>query len=351
MTPEHRRHDAGARVGLTRLLRRGVRGRCYAAFNYPGVVAHLGAIDTATGAVRRLADIKGPTVYTVTSLARDPDSGVLYYTTDNGAWRDLNAFDPSTHRGTLLQKDARIGDLAFDRADKSIWGIRQLNGLCTLVRIEPPYTGWKQVHTFPYGTVVYDLDVSPDGTRLVASFGEISGKQNVRILPVAGVLAGDLTPVAQFDFDTSVPNGFVFSPDGRFVYGSSYYTGRVEHLSVRHRCEEARRGDEHRHRVLPANPPRRRRPHRVSVHRPGVRAGTRLRTAARGRECHHLHGRARRRGTPRAQAVERRVSLEDRLRRADEVGRASTISPADCAASRSIRSCRDTRTRRRSASG
>jgi hypothetical protein len=197
----------------------------YAAFNYPGVVAHLGAIDTATGAVRRLTDIKGPTVYTVTSLARDPDSGVLYYTTDNGAWRDLNAFDPSTRRGTRLQRDARVGDLAFNRADKSIWGIRQLNGLCTLVRIEPPYTGWKQVHTFPYGTVVYDLDVSPDGTRLAASFGEISGKQNVRILPVAGVLAGDLTPVAQFDFDTSVPNGFVFSPDGRFVYGSSYYTG------------------------------------------------------------------------------------------------------------------------------
>ena len=197
----------------------------YAAFNYPGVVAHLGTIDAATGTVERLVDIKGPTVYTVTSLARDPASGVLYYTTDNGAWRDLNAFDPATGKATLLQKDARIGDLAFNRADRSIWGIRQLNGLCTIVRIDAPYDGWKQVHTFPYGTVVYDLDVSPDGTQLVASFGEISGKQNVRVLSIAGLLAGELTPVAEFGFDTSVPNGFVFSPDGRYVYGSSYYTG------------------------------------------------------------------------------------------------------------------------------
>jgi hypothetical protein len=200
-------------------------GKIYAAFNYPGVVAHLGTIDTATGTVERLVDIKGPTVYTVTSLARDPGTGILYYTTDNGAWRDLNAFDPATRKATLLQKDARIGDLAFSRADGALWGIRQLNGLCTLVRMAPPYRDWKQVKTFPYGTVVYDLDVSPDGTMLVASFGEISGKQNVRVLPVAGLLAGAVAPAAQFDFGTSVPNGFVFSPDGRFVYGSSYYTG------------------------------------------------------------------------------------------------------------------------------
>ena len=36
------------------------RAEIYAAFNYPGVVAHVGAIATATGAVERLVDIKGP---------------------------------------------------------------------------------------------------------------------------------------------------------------------------------------------------------------------------------------------------------------------------------------------------
>jgi len=150
---------------------------------------------------------------------------MLYYTADNGAWRDLMVFDPRTRKETRLQKDARIGDLAFDSASRSLWGIRQLNGLCSLVEVRPPYRDWTLVHTFPYGTVVYDLDVSPDGTQLSASFGEISGRQNVRVLSVEGVRRGDLEPVAQFDFGTAVPNNFVFSPDGRYLYGSSYYTG------------------------------------------------------------------------------------------------------------------------------
>jgi hypothetical protein len=202
-----------------------VHKKIYAGFNYPGVVAHIGAIDIDTGQTARLVNIKGPTVYTVTSLAQDPDSGTLFYTTDNRTFRDIVALEPATGRTTLLQKDARIGDLAFNRADKTLWGIRQLNGLCTLVKIPKPYNEWQQVHTFPYGIVMYDLDVSPDGTQLVASFGEVSGKQNVRVMSIQSIERGDPTPVAQFDFGTAVPNNFVFSPDGRFVYGSSYYTG------------------------------------------------------------------------------------------------------------------------------
>ena len=73
--------------------------------------------------------------------------------------------------------------------------------------------------------MLYDLDVSPDGQSLAASFGEISGKQNVRMLAMTKLLAGDATPVAEFDFGGGVPNNFVFSPDGRYLYGSAYYTG------------------------------------------------------------------------------------------------------------------------------
>jgi hypothetical protein len=197
----------------------------YAGLNYPGVVGHVGAIHVDTGDVERLVNIKGPSVYTVTSLARDPESATLFYTTDNGAYRDLVSFDPKTRRTTLLQKDLRVAELVFDPIDQSLWGVRSLNGLCTLVRIPKPYRDWNQIYTWPYGTVVYDLDISPDGTKLSASFGEISGKQNVRILSIEAVRRGDLTPIAQFDFGTAVPNNFVFSPDGRFLYGSSYYTG------------------------------------------------------------------------------------------------------------------------------
>jgi hypothetical protein len=200
-------------------------GKLYAAFNYPGVVAHVGSIDIATGELERFVDIKGPVIYTVTSLAYDPDAQQLYYTTDNGAHRDLVRVDPRTHKTEQLMKDARIGDLAFNRADKTLWGIRHLNGIVSLVRMKPPYNEWTRVHSFPYGTVVYDLDVSPDGTRASASFGEIDGKQNVRLFSIDRLLAGDVTPQAQFDFGPSVPSGFVFTRDGKSLVGSSYYTG------------------------------------------------------------------------------------------------------------------------------
>lgn len=201
-------------------------GKIYAAFNYPGVVAHIGSIDVGGGSVRHIVDVKDPIIYTVTSLAWNPDGRTLYYTTDNGAFRDLVALDPATGRRRLLQKDARIGELGYSRPDKALWGIRHFNGIATLVRIMPPYSQWMQVHSFPYGTVPYDLDVSPDGTRLVASFGEVNGQQDVRILDVARLLEGDVTPVARFDFGSAaVPNNFVFSPDGRYLYGSAYLTG------------------------------------------------------------------------------------------------------------------------------
>ena len=92
--------------------------------------------------------------------------------------------------------------------------------------MQAPYTEWTRVVTFPYGTVVYDLDVSPDGTKLVAAFGEIDGKMDVRVFRAEALLKGDDAPrTTRFDFGQSVPSSFVFSPDGRFVYGTSYLTG------------------------------------------------------------------------------------------------------------------------------
>jgi hypothetical protein len=202
-------------------------GTLYAALNYPGQVAHVGAISTKTGVVDHLVDIKGPKIYQVASLAADLPGRALYYTTDNGAYRDLVKFDLATGKKRVLQNDVRIGDLAMNRADRSIWGIRHLLGIASIVRMTPPYTDWTRVVSLPYGTVAYDLDISPDGTMMAASFGEVSGKQTVRVLRTESVLKGDLTtPIAEFDFGGfTVPNSFVFSPDGRYLYGSSYFTG------------------------------------------------------------------------------------------------------------------------------
>jgi hypothetical protein len=199
--------------------------KIYAAFNYPGVVAHVGAISMQDGSVEKLLDVKGPTIYSVTSMAFDPRKKSIFYTTDNTEYRDLRYLDPATHKSRTLMKDARIGDLAFNQSDESIWGVRHFNGIATLVRVAPPYNSWNQVHSWPYGEVAYDLDVSPDGRMLSASVGEINGKHSLQIFLTEDLLAGKIAPIAHFDFGDSLPLDFVFSPDGKYVYGSSYYTG------------------------------------------------------------------------------------------------------------------------------
>jgi WD40 repeat protein len=197
----------------------------YAGVNYPGTLGYIGAISLKDGSIRKIRDIKGPRIYTVTSLTFDPKGKLLYYTADNASYRDLMRLDPATGRERLLFRDLRAGDLAFDKADSSIWGIRTFNGICTLIRIAAPYTEWKQVYSWPYGEVVYDLDLSPDGTRLVAAVGEINGKQTLRVFDVSSILSGDATALMTFELGTAVPSNFAFSPDGKYLYGSSYYTG------------------------------------------------------------------------------------------------------------------------------
>ncbi|HLK25017.1 MAG TPA: hypothetical protein VKT30_10190 [Caulobacteraceae bacterium] len=195
-------------------------------FRYPGVIAHVGALSLATGKIRRLADIQGPTLYRVTSLAYDPATHTAWYTTHNDAYRNVMQLDVVSGKTKLLIAHGRIGDLAFNPADRTLWGLRHLNGLVTLVRMDPPYTAWSQVHTFKYGQVLFDLDISPDGTLLSTSFGEINADQSVRVYRLDD-LSPDAEPkaIAELRLGQATPEGFVFSPDGRYLYGSAYYTG------------------------------------------------------------------------------------------------------------------------------
>lgn len=197
----------------------------YAAFRYQGTVAHVGALSMSDGSIRPLEDVKGPMLFRVTSLAHDPDSRTLFYTADNYAYRDLMSIDLATGKSEMLLKDARIGELVFNRRDRSIWGVRHLHGLASLVRIPYPYKEWNLVATFEYGTSLYDMDISSDGRLLSSSFGDVSGQQSLRVFELESLQRGELNPRQSFDLGQAVPEGFVFSPDDRFLFGSSYYTG------------------------------------------------------------------------------------------------------------------------------
>ena len=195
------------------------------AFRYPGVVGHVGMLSLDDGSVVRLKDIKGPMLYRVTSTAFDPQSRTIFYTEDNYDFRDVLALDIETGKKRMLLKDARIGELVFDHSDRSLWGLRHLDGYVTLVNMPYPYEEWNQVFTWPYGQVLYELDVSHDGKLLSASMGEVTGNQYLRIFRTRDLRNQNAQAMTEFNFGTAVPEGFVFSADDRYLFGSSYYTG------------------------------------------------------------------------------------------------------------------------------
>lgn len=196
-----------------------------AAVYHPGSVAQLAAIPLSGGAPRTLREVKGPALYFVSSLAFDPHTRTVFYTTDNNEWRDLRAYDLATGRSRTLIHDARLGDLAFDPATRALWAVRHFNGISTFVRLEAPYTDWHAAVSLPYGLDAFDLDIAPDGRTMAASFAEISGRQTLRVLDVARLAQGDTTTRIVHDFGSAIPSGFVFDATGTQLIGSSYYTG------------------------------------------------------------------------------------------------------------------------------
>ncbi|MFM9862505.1 MAG: YncE family protein [Micropepsaceae bacterium] len=210
---------------VSRVFHNASRDTLIGGFRYPGVIAHIGELSLKTGDVRRLVDIKGPMHYRVTSLAYDPSTNTAWYTTDNNAFRDIVEIDIGSGTTKKLIKDGRIGDLVFSKTDRALWGLRHLNGFVTLVRMEAPYEKWTQVYTWPYGEVPFDLDVSPDGQSAAMSISKINGAQILSVFKLADLNGEKPQPIATYNFGAAVPEGFVFSPDGRSLYGSSYYTG------------------------------------------------------------------------------------------------------------------------------
>lgn len=192
---------------------------------YPGQIAQIAEIDVRTGQIDEIQDITGPALYFVTSLVYDPVRQVVFYTTNNYGWRSLNRLDLKSGDNERLMKEARIGDLAINPQDGALWGVRHFNGISTLVRIPPPYTEWNQVYSFEYGNDIFDLDVSPDGTRLTVALARNDGTQKLIIMDPEKLMAGDKTYDILFDFDINSPANFVFSGDGNYLYGSSYFSG------------------------------------------------------------------------------------------------------------------------------
>jgi hypothetical protein len=201
------------------------------AIRYPGQLPYLVSIDINTGEISKIAEVRGASTYYTASVAFDEAGRQIFMSEDNSNYRNLSVVNVDSGKKRHLMKDSRTGDLAFSQSDKILWGVRHENGISTIVRFKPPYTDWEAVCAFPYGTDVYDLEASPDGSFLTGAVTHIDGEQHLARFFVSSIENQRTAYDTLFNFGNSSPGNFVFSTEGTKLYGSSYYTG-VSNLYV-----------------------------------------------------------------------------------------------------------------------
>lgn len=199
----------------------------YTAMNLPGQLPKIIAISLNDGSINNISDVPTPALYYVTPLAYDPSSSTLFYATHNARdWRGLNSVNITTGETKELLSNSRIGDLVMNPKDKSLFGVQHHNGYSNLIRIEPPYASWSVILPFKYGKDIFDIDISPDGKYLTGALIEISGKQTLVKFDIEKLMRGDYANEVLIEFDNNTaPYNFVFSPDGKYLFGTAYFTG------------------------------------------------------------------------------------------------------------------------------
>ena len=197
----------------------------YLAVRHPGKMAYLAAVHADTGKIDSLTEVDGGALYYVASLAFDPAGRRLFFTTENNDTRGLSVYHLDTRRTEVLASELRTGDLAFNRKDNSLWGIRHNGGLSSIARMEAPYHDGKVLHTFPFATELSEIEISPDGEYLTGLLVDETAKQRLVRFRTAALRQQDAANEVLYDFEYNTPGGFVQSADGRYLYGSSYTTG------------------------------------------------------------------------------------------------------------------------------
>ncbi len=173
----------------------------------------------------RRSRLKGPVLYCVTSLAYDPDAAQSSTppTTTRGATSTRSTSRPA--RPEMLVKNARTGDLAFNRSDRSLWGMRHHNGLSTLVRMPHPYEEWKPVYCLATTVRISTISTSRPTAAYCPPRSSRSAAPALAASRSPTFLAGRQRGYEDLRVRRQLPDQFVFSPDGRYLYGTSYYTG------------------------------------------------------------------------------------------------------------------------------
>jgi len=199
--------------------------KIYAAINHPGVISQIAEIDVNTGNISKIADLDAPALYYSTHLAYDHEKNQIFISEQNNKYRSLVKIDVETGKKETLLPFTRTGDLVFNPADQSLWGVRFDNGYCMLVKIPEPYNEMLPMFFAPFGKSVFDLDISSDGKMLSASLSGIQGEQELVLFDIKALELGVRTYQILLKLEDNTLTQFKFSTDNQSLIGTSYYTG------------------------------------------------------------------------------------------------------------------------------
>ena len=199
--------------------------KMYAAINYPGILSQISEIDIESGEIRKLAELQNPALYYSAYIAYDPKENRVFFTDQNSRYRSLEMVEVNTGRQQTLIPFSRTGELVFNRSDRSLWGVRTADGNSTLVRIPEPYVQMEPLFEVPFGRSLFDLDLSADGALLSASMSDLGGEQEVILFETEALIAGNRSYRTLHKLEDNTLTQFTFTPDNRYLIGSSYYTG------------------------------------------------------------------------------------------------------------------------------
>ena len=172
----------------------------------PGVVEHVGALNTRDGSVRRLADIKRAMHYRSRRLPTIRPADRLLHQRQLRACRDLMAVDVKTGEERMLLEDARIGEMVFNPVDRSLMGVRHVTTAsprwCAF-RIRT--TSGPRCTGFPTSTCPTTSTSRPTGGCCRRRSARSTATSTCACGSSTRSSAGDMKPLSEFRFGQSVP--------------------------------------------------------------------------------------------------------------------------------------------------
>ena len=219
---------ASALGSVSRMYYDEATGMLYGAFRYPGrrrVRRRARHARRQRSPAGRHQGRDASTV--VASFAYDPASGTAFYTNDNHALRDLMAVDVHTGEARMLLENARIGDLAFNPVDRSLIGVRHA------IRPRDARAHSVSLHRLARRSTRSRTNRCPtiSTSRPMArccrrSMSDVNGATSTCACGSSTSCShGDVKPLSEFASGSRSRRASCSRRDGRYLYGSSYYTG------------------------------------------------------------------------------------------------------------------------------